>query len=209
MFTLDDVHNRYNALIGEDVTLADDTAGVSHINAAIRDILNRYPFSWARTTENLTLATGVDGLASTYNPKWRIEDARVTGSEQGDDLIFTEIQVADRDKYTTDDYVYWLSYYSTTPCYNFNSLTQTGTVTVYYQYLPAALSGPTNKCIVPDIEAVAYLAAAKNWISDERNIQLAPIFSQEADKRIKDMYVQDMNFGPMDVPGSILDDNDL
>jgi len=62
-------------------------------------------------------------------------------------------------------------------------------------------------CLVPDGEAVAYLAAAKMWIGDERNQALKADYEQEATARISQMYTQDINNGPTFYPRSLVADN--
>lgn len=207
MYTLSNIHDRYNYLIGETTTLANDTNGVAQINSSIKDILNRAPFNWSIGTETLTLSSGISNIDSTFNRQWGIQDARIVNSGTGDDYVFTEIPVRKRDSYDSDSYVYWLTYSS--GVYVFNSLTQSGSVVVYYNIIPADLAAatPTGICIVPDGEAVAYLAASKNWVADERNLALSKEFSAEAEKRIKNMIANDLNFGPQETVGSVLDYN--
>ena len=199
MATFSSIIKRVYYLRGDsDYTTAstDLTIIKSHINAAIQDIINVSPFSWNLKTADLTLAAGSANLPADYNPKWHIEDARISNSSTNDDSVFSEIPVADRDAYTTDDYGYYIVYSTTSSVHQFKSPTQTGTVTIYYHFIPDDLSGDSDVCIVPDAEAVAYLAAAKMWVGDERNQPLKADYEQEAATRIKEMYVQDVNFGP-------------
>lgn len=191
MATFLSVQTRFLALVDE--TTISDTHK-SHINYAIKDILNAYPFSWDLTSTTLTLSSGTANLPSTYNPKWRIYDARVTASSTADDHIFTEIDPKDRDSYGSDDYVYWITYSAGT--YVFNTPVQSGTVTIYYYTIPADLSGDSDACIVPDAECVAFLAASKHFIGEDQDKNLKDLYQEEADKRIKSLYSQDLNFSP-------------
>ena len=208
MATFSDIIKRVYYLRGDaDYTTAstDLTIIKSHINYAIKDILNVYPFSWDLKTADLTLSSGAANLPTDYNPRWRICDARITGSTAGDDYIFDEIDLISRDNYCSTDYKYWLTNNAGT--YIFNTPVQTGTVTIYYYTLPTDLSSDNEVCLVPDGEAVAYLAAAKMWIGDERNQALKADYEQEATARISQMYTQDINNGPTFYPRSLVADN--
>jgi len=132
-------------------------------------------------------------LPSTYNPKWHINDARIVNSPSSDN-IFTEIDVTERDNYSDTDYVYWITY--SAGDYIFNTPTQSGTVVIYYQILPADLSADADKCIVPDAECVAMLAGAKHFLGEDQDEKLKQLYEQEANKKIQAMYTQDLNFGP-------------
>jgi len=193
---------RFLALVDESTI---STTHKSHINYAIKDILNAYPFSWDLTTTGLTLSSGTANLPSTYNPKWRIYDARLVASSTSDDSIFTEIDPIDRDSYSSTDYVYWITYSAGT--YVFNTPVQSGTVTIYYYTIPTDLSGDSDVCIVPDAECVAFLAASKHFIGEDQDDKLKEMYEKEADKKIKSMYAQDLNFGPQIYQQSIVSDN--
>jgi hypothetical protein len=189
------LQRRLKYLIGEDGSTGADatTTGStqkSHINASINDICNRNPFSWNVAHSDITLVAGVATLPADFNSKWGIEDAR-----DSDGNIFTYINIPSRD---LDDSakMYWLSYDTSTDTYIFNSNQDSGTITVYYHFAPTALTVDASICVVPDEEAVSYLAAAKHWISDERNEEMATRFQREADARVSALYIQDLNFGP-------------
>jgi hypothetical protein len=200
------VKTRYQYLIGENSTTPDDV-GESHINYAIKDICNARPFSWNLTTTDLTLTAGVATLPANYNSKWGIQDARLINATVNDDNVFTLISIQDRDKFQDTDYVYWLTTNATTGRQEFNTPLQTGTVTIYYYFVPADLTADDNVCFIPDAEAVAYLAASKYWLSDDNDTNLKTVYEQEASSRIQQMYSQDLNFGPTPTFNSIIDYN--
>jgi len=212
MATYVTIKKRTAYLMGEsDYTTAGDdkTIRENHINHAVQDIVNAYRFSWNLKTEDLTLSSGTSNLAEDYNPKWHLIDARIVNSGSGDDDIFSEVSIADRDNHDTDDsdYVYWITYNTTSERYIFNSNKSSGTVTIYYYFFPADLSANDDVCVIPDAEAVAYLAAAKMWLGDERNDKLQKNFEQEAALRIQQMYKTDQSFGPTYTQGSPVDYN--
>lgn len=182
----------------------DDTTINSHINASILDIVNFFPFSWDRTTANLTLTAGVSNLPTDYNPKWGLYDARIG------DNIFRQIDPVDKAIYSATDYVYWITYDNSNKVYVFNTPTQTGTVAIIYYFIPTALSGSSDVCLVPDPEAVAYLASSKMWIGDERNEALKMDYEQESQQRIKSLIQADAMIAPQAYEGTVVDlNNDL
>jgi hypothetical protein len=72
--------------------------------------------------------------------------------------------------------------------------------------VPADLSGDSDVCLVPDGESVAYLAASKNWIGDERNQSLKQEYEKEAGSRIQRMYNSDFNFSEISRESSLVSD---
>ncbi len=205
--TFSAIQARFLYLIGETDTTQVTAIHKSHINTFVRDITNAFPFSWNLKTADLTLTSGTADLASDHNQNWHLADARITGSSANDDNIFMEIDVKDRDNYDADSYVYWITWDTSGEKFIFNSHTQTGTVTIYYYFEPADLSADADVCIVPDGEAVAYGAASKNWIGDERNVALKQEYSKEASSRIQRMYNSDVAFGPQLGVHSVVRDN--
>lgn len=194
-----EIQNRFLALVDESTI---SSTHKSHINYSIKDILNAFPFSWDIATSDLTVASGVANLPSDYNPKWRIYDARIVNSSTGDDYVYTEIDIKDRDKYSSTDYIYWITYSSGNYVFNTHS---DGTVTIYYYTLPTDLSADSDVCIVPDGECVAMLAAAKHFLGEDQDKDLKELYEKDADRRIKALYSQDLNFGPYNLEYSKAD----
>ena len=188
-------YTRFLYLIGESDITTISAIHKSHINAIIKDICNAYPFSWNLKTADLTLSSGTADLPADYNANFHLRDARISVSSTNDDSIFTEIPIEKRDAYTTDDYVFWITYDTSTETYIFNTPTQSGTVTIYYNFVPADLTSDADVCVVPDGEAVAYGAASKNWIGDERNTGLKNEYEQESVARITAMQAKDLVYG--------------
>ncbi len=197
------IRKRTQYLRGESDT-AGETVINDHIQSAIRDILNTFPFSWNLATDDLTLSSGVASLPADFNPIWGLYDARIVGDSTSDDNIFTPLNIKDRDSYDSASYTYWLTYDTTTNRYIFNTKTQSGTVTIFYYFYPDDLSLDADVCIIPDWEAVAYLAASKMWVGDERNIPLKQDYQAEARGRVQALYNNDLMFGPVDRQLSIV-----
>lgn len=181
----------------------------SHINAAIQDVVLVQPWSWTLKKTTGSLSSGTFNLGSDFNAKFGIADARILGSSSNDDHVFERIPVEDRDLYTEEDYKYWITWDTSSAVHVFNThASTTGTVTYYYYFFPADLSAGGDKCIVPDSEAVAYLAASKMWVGDERNVQLQQLYAQEATNRIQALKVADLNVNQDSLTlGSIIDYN--
>lgn len=185
------LQQRYQDLLGDsDGTI--DNFGKRNINAAISDIVNRYPFSWNVASTTLTLSSGTADMPNNFNPRWGLMDARIVVSDDNNDTVFTQVPIYERDKYSSDDYVFWITPDISGDKYVFNTKTQTGTVTIYYYYVPTELSSDSDKCAVPDTEAVSYLAASKNWIGAERDEALEAKYREIADRHINALYLRDL-----------------
>jgi len=189
-FPLSQIQLRYQMLVGQPSGVI-DAFGTSNINAAIRDILNKYRFSWNQKEATLSVVTGVATLPTDYNPQWHLEAAF-----QADDptnlIPLTEIQKTDINLYNSTDPVYFIEYDTTTDTYIFNTLLYDCDVTIYYNFIPTDLSGATDKCFIPDLEAVSYLAASKKWVGAERDTELKQVYQQEAERLITAMYIHDI-----------------
>jgi hypothetical protein len=188
--TFADLQERYQILSGDSSTLTTDATGDSHINAAYLDISRAYPFSWLRTEVTATLSAGDITLPATYYRGFRIEYARIV---DGEELV--EKDAKGMQDGGSNGYI--ITYAPSTDTYTFTCQTLTGSVLYYYFAIPTALSLDADICIVPDSEAVAYLAVAKSWIGSERNVELKREYQKEADDRIKAMIQQDAAFGPV------------
>jgi hypothetical protein len=202
--TRGDIETRYEYLIGNTDTTA-DALGVSHIQATAQDILNTFPFSWNRTTENITLAAGRAEMPADWNPIWGVEDARVVNAGNNNDDLYGGVTMTDRD--ADSNFYYWVTYDTSAQKYYFNTKTQTGTIALTYFFQHPTLSATTIKCIIPDTECVAYGAAAKNWVADERNQSLKNDYYTEYNRRVGAMYRSDLQFGPTLKARSLVSDN--
>jgi hypothetical protein len=209
MATFLNLRKTVNYLIGQTNygSKIDNVVIDAHINSAVKDICNRYPFSWNLKTANLTLTAGTAALSSDYNPRWHITDARIVNSSNGDDHIFAEVSVRDRDNYNSSDYVYWMSTASTTGICSINSKTLTGTVAVYYQFLPTDMSVSSDVCVIPDENAVSYLAASRLFLLDPSMKIIQKDFEDKANNHITAMWVHDCDFGPAPILNNPIDDN--
>ena len=196
--TYADVSQRVMDLIGQPSGTI-NAFNIRNINNAVRDILNKYPFSWNLKTADLTVTSGTADLPADWNPKWGIIGARITGTAQLDDKQFTQISIYDRDNYSADEYVYWLTVDVANNKTIFNTISDDCTVTIYYNFIPSDMSAAADVCVVPDIEAVSYLAASKNWVGSERDVELKREYEQMAKQYIDALYFRDLQSGPDEV----------
>jgi hypothetical protein len=187
------LRTRTQYLRGEE-DVAGDTVINSHIQYAILDILNKYPFSWAKTT---TSQASNANLPANINPKWGISVNDGTNE-------WTQVSPEQSYLYSNGEMVFWITYVSDRFYLNTPS---TETLNVTYSINPTALALDADVCIIPDGEAVAYLAAAKMYIGDERNADLKAVYEKDADIRIQSLISSDSMFGPILTEGSALDYN--
>lgn len=183
----EDVKHKYMDLVGQpDGTI--DARGTRNIRDGVKGVLNKYKFSWNKTTATISLVAGVATLPTDYNPVHNLDDARID-----DDNVFTKIEPSDRSNYTEDSLVYWITFDKTTNTYIFNSLTQTGNIDIIYWFIPDAMTADADVCVIPDIDAIGYEAASRHWIGAERDVELKREYEQEANKYILALYVQDIS----------------
>lgn len=189
------IQNRFLYLVDES-TITD--IHKSHINYAVKDIVNAFNFSWNVASSDITLASNVADLPTDYNPIWGILDARVVNSGVANDTIFVQVPIKNRDSWGSSDAKYWITYNTTTSKYVFNSPYDNSTVKVYYNFIPTDMSADGNVCIVPDGEAVAFLAASKFFLGEDQDKNIKDMYQQEASARIQRMYASDLNFSERD-----------
>lgn len=212
-YTYQELRKRTQYLRGESdyTTSTNNTTIDDHIIYSLQEVYRAFPFSWClKSTTGSIAGAGFPytfNLAADYNPKWGILDARIISGNQGGDNIFTRVAIQDQNTFTGSDYVYFITYSTSSNTSVFNTLTTSGTVTYFYYSLPASPVNDGDIIAVPDGEAVAYLAASKMWIGDERNTELQQNYSQEAAKRIQDMYEADNAFGAVNTEGNPVDLN--
>lgn len=211
MATYLQIRTRTTYLRGETDFLIDSTTTAinSHINASVQEAVNAFNYSWTQTT-NAVLSfdsTGTLILPTDYNPRWHVPDLRIVSTSMAD-IVFDEIPIRDQGVYTSADYKYWIVYDNTGKRYNLKSKTlSSATLQLTYHFIPTDMTADGDVCVIPDIEAISYLAAAKNWIGDERNQSLQQNFESEAQTRLKALYTTDLAFSAIDTEGSIIDNN--
>jgi hypothetical protein len=189
-----ELRTRTQYLRGEEDT-AGETIINNHIKYAILDIINKYPFSWSKS-QLKTQSTNTN-LPSDYNPKWGVQVNDTDGE-------WTRIEPEQSYLYEDGDHVFWITYESDNHKINAHS---TETVTITYHANPTALSLDADVCVVPDGEAVAYLAASKSYIGDERNVELKREYQKESDDRVISMWQSDGMFGTQITTTSSVDTN--
>ena len=171
----------------------------NHINDVIRnEIADSYPFSWLRKSGSLSLdSSGQADLAADYNPVHPVYDLRKTVSGTGNDDIFTEVTREGFDKYSAGDYKFYVDYNTSTNRYRVNTTEVSLTATVTYYHKPTALSADADVCIVPDQDVVAYLSAARYWLSSERDEANHDRFKSLGNTRLQQLILSDKKTNPL------------
>lgn len=186
-------------------TSSNNTIINSDVNASVTEACNAFNYTWTQSLVPLSFdATGTLTLPSDYNPRWHIPDMRLA---DGSGQTFQEIPLADRDLWSSNQYKYWILYDNVAKVYKAFSKTVSAAVSVVYHFYPTDMTTDSDVCVIPDTEAVAYLAASKNWLSDERNQALKADFEGEAQTRLKALYATDLAFGAADAVGNPVDSN--
>jgi hypothetical protein len=203
MATYLQIRKRVAYLRGEtDFTTGSNNDAINaHIQAAILDICNAHNFSWNQAPLTLTVTAGTVNLPTDYNQQWKVP--YVDDGTQP----YAEIPVESKLNFSDGDRRFYILYDNTNKVYTLKSPTLSASLTGYYYFIPADLTADGDVCVVPDGEAVAYLATSKMWISDERNIELKREYEAEAQTRIDKMYAKDLMEGPVYTQGSVIDYN--
>lgn len=146
------------------------------INNVIRDtIANAHPFSWLRrSTTVATDASGQGDLPANFNPNHKLQPGFVyiSASGVGNDTPLTEVPRENFDLYNSaQNYKFYIDYNTSTNRYRLNTSEPSTTVTVVYYHIPTDLSSDSDTCVVPDPDAVVYLASAYYWLAKERDEQ--------------------------------------
>jgi len=202
--TFTTLRQRFQYIIGETDYTTVNAINDSNINAAIADAFNSFDWSWSHVMTTGTLVAGVFNLPTNYNPTWHITDARIISGTGQADLMSVEISPSDvrSAQNNTGAMYHWITYDTTNNVYVFNSNQLTGTVTYWYHFLPTALVNPTDVCPIPELEGLAYLAASKGWVGSERNQSLEADYETRGTKKLQELYMKDIAFGPMYTEGS-------
>ena len=158
---------------------------------AVTQICTDNRFSWTLAKDTLSVVAGAANLPTDYNPSFGLVFAvhQVTGT--ANDREYTRVDIRDIDNYSSSDYVYYITYDTSSGVYVFNSNQTTDTVVIYYHFLPTELSSDSDVSIVPDDMAVVYLAVALWWLAKERDESNYDRFYKEYEKRLAKMVLQD------------------
>ncbi len=174
------------------VTLRDNA-----INDALRQIYQEGRWSWLLTSTSTALSSSSFDLPADYNPQMGLETAYIAETGTANDHIMLRASVQDLDAYSTSDYVYWISYDTSTNRYQFNSNQSSGTVTFYYYAIPSDLSGASDVCRCPDPSAATYLSVAKYWLASERDETNYDRFYGKYQDRLERMKSNEAAFNTM------------
>jgi len=161
------------------------------INDAITQIVNEYKFSWLMKKGTGTIASNEMDLASDYNASHGLETVYSPATGEGNDDIYVAVGMQEKDNYSSSDYIYWLTWDSTSEVHVLNSNQSADAIEYYYYFTPAELSADTDVCIVPDPQAVVYLAVSKWWLGKERDEDNSDRFYTKYEARMQKMIQND------------------
>lgn len=174
----------------------------NHINDVIRnEIADVFPFSWLRkTNSSISLdSSGQSDLPSDYNPNHKLYDLRKVVSGSGGDTQFTEVNRELFDRYGSGTYKYYIDYNTGTNLYRLNTTQVSITAQVTYYHRPAAMTADADVCVVPDQDVIAYLAAARYWLSSERDETNHDRFKALGNQRLQQLVLNDKRSNPLRV----------
>jgi hypothetical protein len=169
----------------------------NHINDVVRnEIADAYPFSWARVSTTLSIDTaGQSDLPADYNPSHKMYDARVVTSGYGNDTIYYEVQREVFDSIGATNY-FFIDYNTSTNRYRVNARATSVTLTIVYYAKPTAMTADTDVCIVPDQDVIAFLAAARYWLSSERDETNHDRFQALGNQKLQQLITNDKKANP-------------
>lgn len=172
----------------------------NHINDVIRnEIFDAYPFSWSRKTNPaISLSSmGQSDLPADYNPNHKLYDLRKVFTGSGGDTLFTEVTAELFDKYGPGTFRYFIDYNTSTDLYRLNTTEASITAQIIYYFKPAILTLDADICVVPDQDLVAFLSAARYWLSSERDETNHDRFKALGNQRLQQLILNDKKSNPL------------
>jgi|SRR6185369_2462380 len=180
------------------------------INSVIQDeIANSFPYSWNRKT-NASISIDSNGqsdLPSDYNPTHKLYDVREVASGTANDVIYREQPRELFDSLSIATGGYFIDYNTNTNVYRINTSVPSKTLQIIYYYIPATLTADADICVVPNADAVVYLAAASFWLSAERDETNHDRFKQLGLQKVAEMIQRDKKAQPRVRRGSMFGAN--
>lgn len=150
------------------------------------EIANAYPFSWLETIIDVTTSGGTGDLPTDFNINHRPKDVRIVASNTEYDYV----DITESYNYGAGDHVYWITWHAVNNRWEINTPDNV-TVRVIYYKVPATLSTDGTYDIVPDLDTVTYLAAARFWLSSERDEENHDRFKMLGQKSLDNLIIND------------------
>jgi hypothetical protein len=171
----------------------------SLINQVIKgEIINQYPFSWTeRADSSLTTdSSGQVDLPADYNHTFKLKDLRIVGASTQDDTTLSEVDYQVFDSFAAGEKRYYIDFNTSTSRYRLNTTEASTTLKAVYYFVPTDMSADADICVVPDQDCVVYLAAARYWLSSERDESNHDRFKQLGQARLGLMIQRDKKARP-------------
>lgn len=165
MSTYLDAKNATANVLGRTDGATASTLRDNAINNVVRfEIADAYPFTWlVKESTSSTDASGYWTLPTDYNPMHRIKQLR----RASDDALFQEINPEQFPAYGEGDLKYYID--ANAGSYRLVTTEISTSLTGLYYHRPAAMTLDADVIIVPDLDCIAFLAAARYWLSSERD----------------------------------------
>lgn len=172
----------------------------NHINDVIRyEIADAYPFTWLRkTNSSISIdSSGQADLPSDFNPTHELYDMRKVFTGSGGDNIFTAVPKESFDRYGGGTFRYYIDYNTSTNLYRLNTTETSITVSITYYHRPAAMTADADVSVIPDQDLIAFLAAARYWLSSERDETNHDRFKALGNQRLQQLILNDKKANPL------------
>ena len=166
-------------------------------NVRRSEIANAYPFSWLESAPTIVAidANGQADLPADYNIIHKPKDVRVVGvhtlNQKNKELF--------EDSSFTNNYDYFLDWNSSTSLWRINTDQVSLNIQIIYYKIPATLTTDNEVDIIPDLDVITYLGAARFWLSTERDETNYDRFKSLGTARIKELINIDKKANPQRV----------
>lgn len=101
------------------------------------------------------------------------------------------------DAFGAGTFRYYIDYNTSTNRYRLNTTDPSVTLQVTYYHVPATMTADADVCVVPDQDVVAYLAAARYWLSSERDETNHDRFKTLGNQRLQQLVLDDKKANPL------------
>lgn len=174
-----------------------DTVRDNAINSVRRnEIANAYPFSWLEKVDaTITTSSGTASLPADYNINHRPKDVRFLNSLPGDDYIYKEVPKELYRNYGSMDYVYYIDWDSSATRWRIHTPADT-TLQVTYYHVPALLTADADVDLIPDLDCVAFLAAARFFLASDGDEANHDRFKALGQQRLDQLILNDKRARP-------------
>ena len=174
-----------------------DTVRDNAINSVRQnEIANAHPFSWTqKINSSITTVSGVADLPSDWNINHQPKDIRIVTGVRGGDHLYTQVPMELFNNYGSGDYVYFIDWNSSTNRWRINTK-EDATLQATYYAIPPALTDDDDIDQIPDLDCIAFLAAARFFLASDGDETNHDRFTVLGQKRLDLMIQNDKRSRP-------------